>query len=272
MSDSRVMKMSTSRFALCDLLLSAIGLLIGNMCSAIYFLTFMGPCIVIIFLYMSNKMQSYTVYFIWELLYMFRVVPSPIIRSENNCIYSIWYLSYLYCYLPLSWKSWNQSECAVGGVSHPQITVAVWQIPDAVDTLVFAPDDGWWYHQKHLEQFPDKINCVTFASCWLYFRICVQLFWLLRSYKNFNLLPACEVQGYWHSTPVHSYSFYRSRFYWFAVFINRKRNTPAFCLPVCSASLSVKVVLSLKSSVQSVSYGSWFISSILNGLSICHHT
>jgi len=29
-------------------------------------------------------MQHYTVYFIWKLLYMFRVVPSPIIRSANN--------------------------------------------------------------------------------------------------------------------------------------------------------------------------------------------
>jgi len=22
-------------------------------------------------------------------------------------------------------------------------------------------DDGWWYQSKHVEQFPDKINCVT---------------------------------------------------------------------------------------------------------------
>ena len=71
-------------------------------------------------------MQRYTVYFIWKLLYMFRVVPPPIIRSANNSIYSIWYLSDRYCYLPLS-----------------------------------APDNGWWYHPKHVEQFPDKINCVT---------------------------------------------------------------------------------------------------------------
>jgi hypothetical protein len=62
----------------------------------------------------SNKMQRYTVYFKWKLLYMFRVVPPPIIRSANNCIYSIWYLSYRYC-----------------------------------------------YHPKHVEQFPDKINCVA---------------------------------------------------------------------------------------------------------------
>jgi hypothetical protein len=35
------------------------------------------------------------------------------------------------------------------------------QIPDAVDTIVYAPDDGWWNHPKQLEQFPDKINGVT---------------------------------------------------------------------------------------------------------------
>jgi len=45
----------------------------------------------------------------------------------------------------------------VGGVSHPQHT----QTPDDVDTVVCAPDDGWWYHSKHVEQFPDKINCAT---------------------------------------------------------------------------------------------------------------
>jgi hypothetical protein len=56
------------------------------------------------------------------------VVPPPIIRSANNCIYSIWYL--------------------------------VCQIPDAVDTVVGTPDDGWRYHTKHAEQFPDKINCI----------------------------------------------------------------------------------------------------------------
>ena len=51
--------------------------------------------------YISNKMQRYTVYFIWKQLYMFRVVPPPIVRSAYNCIYSIWYLSDRYCYLPL---------------------------------------------------------------------------------------------------------------------------------------------------------------------------
>ena len=47
-------------------------------------------------------------------------VGTPIIRSANNCIYSIWDLSHRYCYLPLSWKSWNRFECAVCDVRHPQ--------------------------------------------------------------------------------------------------------------------------------------------------------
>ena len=29
-----------------------------------------------------------------------------------------------------------------------------------IDTVVCAPEDGWWYHPKHVQQFPDKINCV----------------------------------------------------------------------------------------------------------------
>ena len=58
-------------------------------------------------------MQLYTDYFIWKLLYLFRVVPPPIFKSANNCIYSIWYLSHRYCYLLLSWKSWNWFERAV---------------------------------------------------------------------------------------------------------------------------------------------------------------
>jgi hypothetical protein len=34
-------------------------------------------------------------------------------------------------------------------------------MPDAVDEVLCAPDDGWRHHPKYVEQFPDKINCVT---------------------------------------------------------------------------------------------------------------
>jgi len=63
--------------------------------------TFVGPCIANIVQYICNKMQLYTVYYIWKLLCMFQVLLPPIIRSTYNCIYSIWYLSHCYCYLPL---------------------------------------------------------------------------------------------------------------------------------------------------------------------------
>jgi hypothetical protein len=91
---------------------------------------------------------------------MFRVVLPPIIRNAYNCIYSIWYLSHRYCYLPLSWKSWNRFA--------PPTAVTVWQIPDAVDTVVCAPDDEWKYHPKHVEQFPGINNLCNIASCWIY--------------------------------------------------------------------------------------------------------
>jgi hypothetical protein len=74
-----------------------------------------------------QQMQRYTVYFIWKLLYVFQVVLSPIIRRANNCIYSIWYLSHRYYYLPLSWKCWNWFELCVAYATH---------------TVVCAPYDG----------------------------------------------------------------------------------------------------------------------------------
>ena len=42
------------------------------------------------------------------------------------------------------------------------------QIPDAVDTVVCAPDDGWKYHPKHVEHFPDINKLCNVVSCWIY--------------------------------------------------------------------------------------------------------
>ena len=47
--------------------------------------------------------------YIWKLIYMFLMVSPPIIRSTQDCIYSIWYLSNRHCYLPLSWKYFHDS-------------------------------------------------------------------------------------------------------------------------------------------------------------------
>jgi len=43
----------------------------------------------------------------------------------------------------------------------------VWQIPDAVYTVICAPDDGWRYHLKHAEQFPDIYKLCDVAYCWI---------------------------------------------------------------------------------------------------------
>ena len=51
------------------------------------------------------------------------------------------------------------------------VAVTVWLIPGAADTVVCAPDDGWWYHPKYVEQLPDINKLCNVASCWIYIRI-----------------------------------------------------------------------------------------------------
>ena len=44
-------------------------------------------------------------------------------------------------------------------------------MPDAVDTVVCAPDDGWKYHPKHAAQFPEINKLCNVAYCWVHIRI-----------------------------------------------------------------------------------------------------
>jgi hypothetical protein len=44
----------------------------------------------------------------------------------------------------------------------------LYMITDAVDTVVCAPDDGWKYQPKLVEQFPDINKLCNFGSCWIY--------------------------------------------------------------------------------------------------------
>ena len=96
---------------------------------------------------------------------MFRVVSSPIIRSTQLYLQCL-VLVNRYCYLPVLWESWSWPECGVGSVQFPHHTQTSsnspsieagnnngYQVQDTVTTVVFAPDDGWRYHQKHVEQF-----------------------------------------------------------------------------------------------------------------------
>ena len=58
------------------------------------FLTFRGPWIVSIFLliYFQRDAILHSSFISEKLLYMFRVVSPPIIRTTYKCIYSIWYM------------------------------------------------------------------------------------------------------------------------------------------------------------------------------------
>jgi hypothetical protein len=47
-------------------------------------------------------------------------------------------------------------------------------MPDAVDAGVCAPDDGWKYHPKHVEQFPDINKVCNVASCWIFIGILLE--------------------------------------------------------------------------------------------------
>jgi hypothetical protein len=86
-------------------------------------LTFMGPCIVSIFQYISNKIQRYTVY-----LYLKTALHvsggTSIHRREGIQMY----LQHLVFVTPLLLSaaiSWNRFECAVCGVRHPQHTQTI---------------------------------------------------------------------------------------------------------------------------------------------------
>jgi hypothetical protein len=40
-------------------------------------------------------------------------------------------------------------------------------MPDGVDKVTLAPDDGWGYHPKHVELFTDINKLYIVASRWI---------------------------------------------------------------------------------------------------------
>jgi len=87
------------------------------------------------FWYISNKVQHYTIY----------------LFLENCCTCFRWYLH------PSS-----GAHTTVLTVSGTCQTVTV--------NTVCAPDDGWRYHPKHVEQFSRISKLRNVASCWKYIK------------------------------------------------------------------------------------------------------
>ena len=67
------------------------------------------------------------------------------------------------------------SMCPPSGGYHNIYATLVFVAVYAIDTVVCAPDDGWRYHAKYVEQFPEINKLHNFAaSCWIYIGIYLQ--------------------------------------------------------------------------------------------------
>ena len=150
-------------------------------CQSHYFST--TPCT-------SNKMQRYTVYYIWKLLYMFRLVSPPIIRSANNCICSIWYLLHRCCYLLLSWRVETGLSvlcCVVGSAYATYNTTQHTQTSFNTSTIAAGSSNrvtntrwcrysclrSWWWvviPPKTCNAFSRYNKLCNVASCWICIR------------------------------------------------------------------------------------------------------
>ena len=94
-----------------------------------------------------NTKQS--IYYSASSLYKFRVSTTPIIRSTQNCNYSLRYWSYFSVQLP----RWREAAAQ-----------KIWPVSGVVVTVLCTPDDGCVWHQKHVEwtcRIINRLLCVT---------------------------------------------------------------------------------------------------------------
>jgi len=100
-------------------------------------------------------MQLHTVYFICKLLYMFRVVSPPIIRSTNNYLQHLALVNRC-CYLSLSWRSWDWFACTRKTVEQDQdgtscvlnLLASCQQTSMTYTTAVRTVKNSWWLTEE----------------------------------------------------------------------------------------------------------------------------
>jgi hypothetical protein len=131
-----------------------------------------------------NTKQS--IYYSASSLYMFRVSNIPIIRSTQNCNYSLRYRSYPRRRQVAAQKStWpRRRQVAVQKSTWPRrrqvatqkstwprrrqvAAQKIWPVLEAVVTVLRTPDDGCGWHPKHVEwtcRIINRLLCV--ASRW----------------------------------------------------------------------------------------------------------
>ena len=82
-------------------------------------------------------------------------------------------------------------------------------MPDTVDTVKWAPVDGWRYHPKHVEQFADIYKLYIVASCWIIidsWKLIIFFFFITAN----NYLLLLEIR--WRTCLSIDRSIYRSTF------------------------------------------------------------
>jgi len=102
-----------------------------------------------------NKKQS--IYYSACSLYMFRVSTTPIIRSTQNCNYSLRYCA------AISLQRGQASLATLEGGS----CIKNRPVPEAVVTVLCTPGDECGWHPKHVQWtcwIISRLLCV--ASCW----------------------------------------------------------------------------------------------------------
>jgi len=113
-------------------------------------------------------------------LYMFRVSTTPIIRSTQNCSYSLRYSAITSLQRDQAWPRWREVAAQ-----------KVWPVPEAVVTVLCAPDDGCGWHPKHVQWTCRIISrLLRVASRWTIINICLdcmcscQLVWNVHALWN----------------------------------------------------------------------------------------
>jgi len=84
----------------------------------------------------------------------FNILPYPKRCNFTKFIY-IWKLLYIFGWYLHPSSGAHTTVSTASGICHT--VTATCRYRAGVEC---PPDDGWRYHPKHVEQFPDKINCV----------------------------------------------------------------------------------------------------------------
>ena len=79
---------------------------------------------------------------------MFRVSTTPIIRSTQNCNYSLRY-----------WSATSLPTWPLGHVGGRLLHKKIWPVPEAIVTILCTPADGCGWHAKHVEWTRRIIDC-----------------------------------------------------------------------------------------------------------------